>query len=322
MKKRRFYGLLLFLILAGMGSWIIGKMRSVGQEAKRHSVLVIVDDSNNDRWIAMKQGMEQAAGDCQIDLNVISTGPFFDLEEELSVLQRELSNPVDGVILQMISSDGVYEVLKELLEKETVMFVETDIQPEECFTSIVPDNIGIGAALADCILKDYGEELEGNRIGILGGNQEQISMQQRLLGFTEQMEGSKVEVSWVLTSGEEASIAKKEAVSPVDILVTLENAQTEQAVDYLQEVRTIATPCTLYGEGISEKAVYYLDRGVIQSLVVPNEFQMGYLCIQEISRQLSHPSIEGESSQVDFLVVDKENLYDAENQKILFPIVQ
>ena len=322
MRRRRIYGIIVCLGLACVGFWMLLRMWRVGQEDERCLVSVIVSDSSNDRWIAMKQGMEQAAGDCQIDLNLVSTGPFLSLEEELTVIRRELSNGVDGVILQMISSDGVYEELKELLETEAVMFLETDIEPQECFASIVPDNTGMGEALADCILRDYKNELEGKRIGILGGNQKQIAMQQRLSGFIKRMEQSNAQICWILDDKEADTIKETEASTPVDILVALEDAQTERAVDYLQETQERLASCRLYGEGVSEKTVYYLDRGVIASLVVPNEFHMGYLSVKEIDRQLSYPSTKGESSQVDFLVVDKENLYDAENQKILFPIVQ
>lgn len=322
MNRYRFYRGILVLFLVLIGLWMIQKEQDRRQESERYMVSVIVSDSNNDRWIAMKQGMEQAAGDFHIDLNIISTGPFATLEEELEVVRREVSNNVDGVILQMVSSEQAYEALEGIFTKEAVIFLETDIEPEEYFVSVVPDNIGMGAALADCILKDYGERIEGKKIGILGGNQKQISMQQRLSGFTKQMEGSNAEITWVLHSESEEQIEKEEMLTLVDLLVALDNAETEQAVDYLLEVPQEAKRCALYGEGISEKVVYYLDRGLIQSLVVPNEFHMGYQSVKEMSRQLSYSPTIGESSQVGFLVVDKENLYKTDNQKILFPIVQ
>ena len=137
-----------------------------------------------------------------------------------------------------------------------------------------------------------------------------FSMEMEVVGF------------FSISNVSEEQIEKEEMLTLVDLLVALDNAETEQAVDYLLEVPQEAKRCALYGEGISEKVVYYLDRGLIQSLVVPNEFHMGYQSVKEMSRQLSYSPTIGESSQVGFLVVDKENLYKADNQKILFPIVQ
>ena len=61
---------------------------------------------------------------------------------------------------------------------------------------------------------------------------------------------------------------------------------------------------------------------MITALVVPNEFNMGYQSMRSIAKQLQYKLSSADSEQVDSLVVKKENLYDEENQKILFPIVQ
>ena len=78
----------------------------------------------------------------------------------------------------------------------------------------------------------------------------------------------------------------------------------------------------MYGEGCSEKAVYYLDKGLIQGLIVPNEFHMGYLSMEEIAKQLLYGASPAQNREIEFLTINKENLYDVESQKILFPIVQ
>ena len=105
-----------------------------------------------------------------------------------------------------------------------------------------------------------------------------------------------------------------------DIVVSLDNDRTEQAVDYLQAQEQ--TEFGLYGIGCSEKNVYYLDKGVIGALVVPNEFNIGYLSAAAIAGQLREPLSSAKTEKVGFLTITKDNLYDEENQKILFPIVQ
>lgn len=71
-----------------------------------------------------------------------------------------------------------------------------------------------------------------------------------------------------------------------------------------------------------KKNVYYLDKGVIGALVVPNEFNIGYLSAAAIAGQLREPLSSAKTEKVGFLTITKDNLYDEENQKILFPIVQ
>ena len=61
---------------------------------------------------------------------------------------------------------------------------------------------------------------------------------------------------------------------------------------------------------------------MIKTLVVPNEFNMGYQSVHAIAKQLQYRLSGSESTTVESLVINKQNLYDEENQKILFPIVQ
>ena len=62
-----------------------------------------------------------------------------------------------------------------------------------------------------------------------------------------------------------------------------------------------------YGEGCSEKTVYYLDKGVIASLVVPNEFFMGYQCVKELAEKINYHQDNGVTEDtVDFLSVTRE----------------
>ena len=82
MKKNRIYFGLLILALVVTIVWTSAGMLGVNKEEKKYSVSVIVNDSNNDRWIAMREGLEQAAKDEDIQLNYVPTGVFASEDEE------------------------------------------------------------------------------------------------------------------------------------------------------------------------------------------------------------------------------------------------
>lgn len=320
MKKNRLYFGVLTLILLLIIGWASYSMLQVGMQEETHSVSVIVNDSNNDRWIALHQGLVQASYDYNIDLNFVSTGRFTSVDEELALINRELENGAEGIIVQMV---GDTEKLDEISARAAVMLLETDISPEGVYAFAGPDNTAIGSALADVIKEDFGEELFGKNIGILRGNEEKLSTQQRLAGFKEAIAGTGAEILWTTDCAEEQSGNADilQDVVSVDIIIALENDETERMVDYLQMQNT-QTKSFLYGVGCSEKAVYYLDKGVIRTLVVPNEFNMGYQSMKAMANQLHYRLTKAEDCQVDYLVVDWTNLYDEDNQKVLFPIVQ
>lgn len=323
MKRNRFYFGILILILVMLIVWASYQLLYAGREQETHTISVIVNDSNHDRWMALHQGMDQAAGDNNINLNFVSTGTFTGVEEELALVERELENGAEGIIVQMVAGAQEFHECRQLFDGVPVMLLETDITPEGVFAITGPDNAAIGRALGYALKADLGENLSGKTIGILCGNEEKLSSQQRLAGVKEALTGASAEILWTL--GEETELADDAnallQMPPVDIVLALENDETERMVDLLQSDKT-RKKSLLYGVGCSEKAVYYLDKGVIRTLVVPNEFNMGYQSVESIAKQLHYRLAKAEDCQVDFLVVDRTNLYASDNQKILFPIVQ
>lgn len=322
-RNRFYFGMLIAVVLTVI-IWASYGMLNVGREEESYSVSVIVENSSSDRWTSLRQGLEQAARDYNIDLNYVSTGSFRNFDEECDAIDRELGNGAQGVIVQMVTSESGEEI-DRVSTQASVVLLETDVKPEDLYTLVGPDNAGMGEAVAGAVKEDFGATLSGKRIGILSGNQKQIAMQQRLAGVSENLENAGAVIAWSIegtSDGSKEMFYQKVQQEPVDILIALGNDELEFLVDYVSMQTEQPEDCLLYGIGGSEKTVYYLDKGVIGALVVPNEFNMGYLSMETIAKQLIYHMGESGSSRVDYLVVNRTNLYDEDNQKVLFPIVQ
>ena len=211
---------MLILALVVTIVWTSAGMLGVNKEEKKYSVSVIVNDSNNDRWIAMREGLEQAAKDDDIQLNYVSTGVFASEDEEKALIEREVENGADGIIVQLVSSEDTYAVFEKIDSSVAVMLLETDAVSEGVYSVTAPDNLWIGEALAQTVLQDYGDSLSEKKIGILSGNQNQLSMQQRLGSVKKLLEDENIEPVWILSGQGEnlaSELVTKQADEPVDI---------------------------------------------------------------------------------------------------------
>ena len=324
MKKNRLYFGMIIAFLVAIVVWTSYQMWNVGKEEEAHKVSVIVENSGLDRWSLMRQGLEQAARDYNIDLDYGPTSGFDGVSAELDVVRREIENGAKGIIVQM-ASGGNTEDIAEVALKASVVLIETDVTPEDLYVVVGPDNIRMGTALAKAVTEDFGPELSDRKIGILSGNQKQLAMQQRFSGVTDSLADEGAQVAWCIEGTAEQ---EKEAFgamlreTPVDILIVLGNDELEMVMDEFAAGEPTDGKCVVYGVGSSEKTVYYLDKGWIDTLVVPNEFNMGYQSMEAIAGQLIYHTDVVEKCEVDYLVVDRTNLYDEDIQKILFPIVQ
>lgn len=324
MKREKLYFniILLLLVVAIVGS-SVAMFDGSGKE-ESYSVSVIVNNSNNSRWTTMRQGLEQAAKDYDIEIDFVSTGEINSLEEELLLINREIDGGADGIIVQFVDSEIDSDRMSAITSRADVVLIGTDASPSELYNCVSPDNEAIGRELAKKIQEDMGAELQGKKVGIISGNQKQFAMQQRLGEFLTAFSGSGARIEWIIEGKTGTGVSELRHIqitNPVDILISLGNAEMEQAIDYASSA-SVQRNVTLYGVANSEKAVYYLDKGIVHTLVVPNEFNMGYESVEVLVNHMDFPLLEVEKREVNYLIANRENLYDKENQKILFPIVQ
>lgn len=316
MKRNRVSVILFLIIIISVIGYSAYEMVNQGKDEDYISVSVIVNDSSNVRWDAFRTGLEQGAEDNHVHLNLVSTGTFQGAQEEHAIVKRELDGDADGVIVDPYSSEK--DIILPTESAKPVVLIETGIETDKLFNSVMTDHVKLGKSLADAVIKD-----KAVKVGILSGNQEQLGMRQRLKSVQDALVEAGIEISWILSEKEfNKKIRSMEyfADHQIDTVISLENNSTEKAVDILLNDDSISWK--LYGEGRSEKLIYYLDKGLIQELAVPNEYYMGYESMVLAAQSIRYYTDKTEQADVEFYMISKENLYDEETSRILFPNVR
>ena len=316
MKRNRVSVILFLIIIISVIGYSAYEMVNQRKDEDYISVSVIVNDSSNVRWDAFRTGLEQGAEDNHVHLNLVSTGTFQGAQEEHAIVKRELDGDADGVIVDPYSSEK--DIILPTESAKPVVLIETGIETDKLFNSVMTDHVKLGKSLADAVIKD-----KAVKVGILSGNQEQLGMRQRLKSVQDALAEAGIEISWILSEKEfNKKMRSMEYFSDhqTDTVISLENNSTEKAVDILLNDDSISWK--LYGEGRSEKLIYYLDKGLIQELAVPNEYYMGYESMVLAAQSIRYYTDKTEQADVEFYMISKENLYDEETSRILFPNVR
>ncbi len=288
-------------------------------------ISVIVDDSSSGRWASFQAGLEQAAKDRGVKLSIVPTSRNLTVNQQYLITNDCIADGADGIILQFAGSRGTENMISSISSKAVLVLADTsadmDVDIEGKSACIEADNIEIGRALANEVRLALGKELSSSTIGIVAGNQKQNSIRQRLEGFSENLEGSGAEIVWTESSIINVSdkIEKRQEGRWADVIVALENAGLEAACEYALNLESAPL---LFGEGTSIKNVSYLDDGLIKSMIVPNEYYMGYQSVTAITRRLDNRITPMENETIGFRVVNRENLFDEANQRMLFPVVE
>lgn len=297
-----------------------------GTNTEAYKVAVIVSNSSSGRWVTFKAGLEQAANDNNIRLDYVYTDYIDNIYTEAAIINEEISQGANGIIADFCLSEGVEDIVESISARVPIMLVETNVNAGADIrgnhATVMPDNYAIGRAIGNEVVIDYGKKLKEMKIGIVAGNQNQYAMQERLKGFMDATEKMSPEIVWCISENRHTAdeLIKTDEKNSAEIVVGLDNNSMEKAVDYYLGKKN--SEVRLYGSGCSKKLIYYMDAGEVESMIVPDDFRMGYQSMSDLAIKLQNHTSALTDREVGFSVVNRENIFSGDNQQILFPIVQ
>lgn len=316
MKKNSLFTCIIIALVTAFLILIVQADQTTPSNEASHQISVIVSDSNSDRWIRFRAGLEQAAKDYNVNLNYVTTTMINDFETEQAAIEKEIDNGSNAVILQVVNSEDAQAYITEKSKKTTIALIETDFKEPDvnkAYSVTQADNQGIGTALAQMVI-DRSDNPQAEQIGIVTGSS--FAMPMRYQALQELFQKNHIAVSWTVDDVEE--MQKKEFESPVTTIVSLDNDTLEETAAYLKDRKEKPK---IYGVGCSDKSIYSLDNGRIAGMIVPNEYTMGYVSLSKVAIHLNDHFTKMQDTTVDYFTITKENLYSTENQKMIFPIV-
>lgn len=316
MKDRKKFYILAEVVLGVLVVWMAAVMLLGDGSGEPGRFSVIIMNSDDKQWAAFRYGLEMAAADQEVDLAVLTTGDGMTAEEQETLIRQELENGADGLIVQPIPGSETEEMLRETARSTPVMLVETSVSPEnaEALPVTGPDNRAMGETLAEELLYDCrGNQIAGKGLGIFSGKEKTQAILEREEGFREKMKGTGARVSW----SAERSL---DDLSRVDFLIALDEEGLRMAGEYARANNLHGA--IVYGIGYSTEAMYYLDIGEVECLVVPDQFYVGYQSLSVLAEEAGRFSPDPRSQTVDYTVVRRETLFTKENQEMLFTMSQ
>lgn len=322
MKNRKKTFILIEVALALLAA-VVGFMMLWGQtDSNVGKVSVIVQNSDDSQWTAFKYGLKMAAMDQKLELSVVNTDSYMTTEEEKQLIENEIENGADAVIIQPAVAQDSEAMLKKFEVKVPVVLIESaasGVREDSQLPVVQPDNYAMGQALAQALLEDQGGSLNGKTLGIISQDGASEAVTNRRDGLLSALKDSGVTVAWTVLGEENEEMVLKDKPA-VNFIAALDNGGVKRAG--AAAAANDVHGALLYGIGRSTDAVYYLDKGTAECLIVPDEFSVGYESMSEAVKKLQHYFYEIEDKTVSYTVMRRETLFSDVNQEILFTMSQ
>ena len=287
-------------------------------------ISVIVQGSDDNQWAAFRYGLEMAANDYGIEMFFANTSDNLTASEEIEIIKREICNGADAIIVHPVPGDGMEEMLREIDNKVPVMLAgcTASVNKENSLLPVTgPDNYAMGRTLAEELLIDYNGNISGKTLGIAMENASQEAIINRRDGFLDALEGKDAKVCWSVSGSlEETGKKPLDKQQSVDIVVALDDISLVTAGSF--SAANNLHGALVYGTGHSTEALYYLDTGIVECLVVPDEFNKGYQSLAEASKGARYFFRKMNDRTVSYTVIRRDELFSPQNQEILFTMNQ
>ena len=145
----------------------------------------ILKNNANEAWLTMADGMEKAAEDYGISIDIQATRTETDTAGQLSIAETMLANEYDSLVLSPLTKDNLNSAVQTALGNDTPVVNMNCEYIAQCDTFVGGIQIEIGRKSADYIAEKIGEK---GKVAILEGVSGTFTSIQRVNGFLEGME--------------------------------------------------------------------------------------------------------------------------------------
>lgn len=314
-RKRTIFIFLLIILITS--SFILLPKGAKGK-VRVYKVSVIVRGKSSEVWRIVKNGMEQAASDLNVNISFITLLEDNNVEEQKELIKREIMNGTDGILISPADYNSLSKIIEDFRKEIPIVLFESNIETKEKFTYISCDNYELGKKLANEVIRNGNTR---SKIKILRSGFNISSEKEKYEGFIDEISLSKNTYEFIDLPKDEAEIYKSisEILKKEDtkVVVAFEPNILEIAGKLKKEYRA---ETALYGIGSTSLIISLMEEKIINAIAMQNEFNLGYLGIKAMVSEIENEKIN--ESKITSTTINTYNMYSEENQKILFPIIR
>ena len=315
--KRSRNDMIQLIVLSALGLAVLLSLVIPQQPQPQHyedapEISVIIREPEDRNWLNTRQGMEHAAGDAGADLRFIPLTEANNSAEQEELIRREARSGADVFIIAPADPEGLDRRLPELTDGGVTVSLESPMSAAD--DVIAAENKEIGRALALDLLENW----DGGSVLLIDSAPRCTAVQERIGAARAVLEENRVPmVVWECPSAEIAArLARESSRTSAHYVMAFEHTATEQA-GLARE--TTGMTGAVYGVGSGGSIVSYLERGALEAVAAWSDYAVGYLAVAR-AVGIYNGTVSWPEEGVDFHIVHREEIYDSDIQKLLFPV--
>lgn len=274
---------------------------------------------------AMRLGAEAAAKEFGYQLQYASFKPNEDASEQLAAALRMVEGGASAILIDP-ANEGVLEELAAAASARNVPVVALNDERlvKGVQSAITVDHVEAGRQAGEALAKLIGD---AGSVAIMRSDRTDPDLELREAGIREAVaQHPSIRIVESASCGNLRDACWNAAkgmldASHIDGAIALESGASLGLADEARR-RSEAGSLKIVAFGSQVEQLSLLQDGVIHQLVVQNDFSFGYIGLEQAVSLLSGKETPGGPTMLETKVVNADNMFWMNNQKLLFPFVQ
>ncbi len=307
-----------FLILF-YGSNIFGQLE--GGETESISVVFIpkTQDPDNGFWVTMIDGAKSAAKEYGVELTILAPELEDDYQLQREYILEGIKRKPDAMVIAPIHVTELNGAIEQAIEAGIeVVLVDSNIDQPLDVSYIGTNNEAAGEILGKYLKEQLSPD---SKIMLMSYVKESSTAIEREAGIRKGLGEYEACIEGVLYCNSSYDVAYTETKKwmeenpETNVIVGLNLYATvgvARAIDQQQE------QVSVMGFDNDTEGIGYLEKGLIQVLIVQKPFHVGYFGLENAVK-ITRGEEVWQTMYSEIEVITKDNIYTEENEKLLFP---
>ncbi|TYP79261.1 substrate-binding domain-containing protein [Paenibacillus methanolicus] len=297
-----------------------------GREAQPRMIFVIKSvDPTIEFWQVLQDGIREAATEFGVRVEIVGPDNETDVEGQIRILEQAASARPDAIVLAATELNRLVPAARQAVEAGVeLLTVDSGIEPDLASTMIATDNVAAGKAAGSELLSMLDRPSQVAIISFVRNSASQLDREEGVKSVLAAHPDIELLGTYYSEGYEqrayETTLALLRAHPNLRGIVGLNEPSSVGAGRAIEEAGLV-NQVKLIGFDSSDAEVRQLERGVMHATVIQKPFQMGYLSVKTALETLRGKRVP-QRIDTGSVVVTKRNMYEEENQKLLFPFVR
>ena len=325
MIKKNILIIFLFLILL-ISPFLFGIVNlSTKGEVEPKQISLILKTQSGDYWRNVRMGAEVAAKEFNVKVDITSSSGETDIDGQVALVKAAIERKIDTLILAPNDYNKLVDVSEKVISNEIpVLVIDSKLNSNKISSYITTDNVKAGEIAGKKLISLSNEKSRIAIINYVEGESNNKEREKGLLSIiSKNPKMNVVYMDYVASDSKSASVLTKKLVlgdDKVNTIIALNYISSIGVAEAIDEMGLAGKVNVITFDNTPEE-IEFLEKGVIQATVTQSPFGMGYLAVKYAVLNLQNKKIP-RYVDTGVVVIDRANMYEPENQKILFPFTQ